>query len=492
MRVIFNRFISSASLVCIFLSFINIANATNKFDIDFYNVGQGHCCVASTQKNGIIIIDAGSSSTMGVDEVTHKKNKNNQLATHIFDSVKNSIKTLGKLNFIITHADKDHLNLAEPIVRMVIKDNLLKKRNIQFILGGEENDYTSSVSGKEAKELIDFLKKNKKISYAYGTDFIQNNLLWNPPPHISLQFSDDEDIRFLSVKREKKYDPSNNDETNASSIVVRLKGGRKSVMITGDKTRREIVSLIKKYKKNGEEEKLKSFVLLSTHHGSEEDFSEELMEVVQPSFLVVSSGTSSFFHPRPKAVCSDLVLKNIKKITGVRWHPIRSYGDISSISENYLSHLVPICSGENNNFRNTPYSYSMTTLGIYVTADQGTVKFSFNNGNTTVKHTKTIGDHDFSKAIHNFLTSKSCEWSVIKIPKITLSKELCQIISVCSSLRSLDLSHIPMKDKDTDNIITVIKTLTSLTTLNIKTDVMKKENIQKIYESWGYRGLKIK
>lgn len=487
MRLIFDRFIFS--LYILFLTF-NIANASDEFNVDFYNVGQGHCCIVKTQKNGVIIIDAGSSSTIGID---WKKPPNKGkpliqlLANDIFDSVKNDMKRLKKLNFIITHADKDHLNLAEPIVRMAIytrEDEFLKKENIQFILGGKKTDFT----GVEAKTLIDFLD-HEGISCAYGDEFTENNLLWYPPPSkVNFQFGNGEKIEFISVKMEDRTGHKTADSNNASSIVVRLEGGGQSVMITGDKTKNEIKHIVEKYK-NGEKE-LKSHILLATHHGSREDFSEEWIEFIKPTFLVISSGISSFFHPRLEAVFSESVLKNIEMNKIDKWHPIRFYSELSSMSDYSENNLIPIGLGENNNFRNSPYSYSMTKLGIYSTVDQGKIEFSFNKGIISLKTHKQEGDGDLLKAFNQLLTSKSSEWSSLKIfNKKILSADFYKIIYTCSSLRILDLSNIDVDKKDTDDIYNLVKSLTSLTTLKIKTTSMTELEKTKIGNEWGHRGL---
>lgn len=500
MTTIDNRLSSVAIAVFLLFSF-SVASAAGKFDVDFYNVGQGHCVVARSAKNGVLIIDAGSSSTVGVDEVTVKTGQILHLAKQIFSSIDGDLNKGSALSFIITHADKDHLNLAQPIIVEVI-NKYAKNNKIRFILGNQESQYSKGAG----KELLEFIK-NEKILYSFGTDFRKANnkdLFWTPPPNFTFEGGDGENITFLSVKSDIKV-PTKKDKAtgqptalpdekkkNASSIVVKIEGGGRSVMITGDKTRAEITLLIGLYKTSGKIKELKSDVLLATHHGSEEDFSEDWMKMVNPSYLVVSSGTSAFFHPRPEAICSKEVLDNLIKTQQQPWHPIRSYGNLPSIqySDNLL---IPVGSGGRENFRSTPYSYSMTNAGIYVTADQGTVKFSFNNGVMTVAPSKQNGDNDFDKAFKNFLTSQKDDLNDIVIyPPNTLSKGFFkEVLPLCSSLKNLDLSHCTAKDKHTDNIIHVVTTLTNLSTLNMSTNSMRNSNKKRIGEAWGPRGLSL-
>jgi beta-lactamase superfamily II metal-dependent hydrolase len=488
-----------------------------KFDVDFYDVGQGHCVIARTTQNGVLIIDAGSSSTVGVEGVT-KSNKNSSLAQGIFNSIKNQLESGSSLNLIITHADKDHLNLTkfilEEAVKTYEKNNYVVKDKIKVIFGGNRDNYNS----RTAKNLLKFIHptiyegspSQPKIPCAFGSEFTEDksNLLWIPPTGFTFNSDTDESVSFLSVKREvkpksstkkRKIDeitsetPSEEDDededTNASSIVVKLNGGGGSCMITGDKTITEIGEIIGKYQNADKLKYLKSDVFLATHHGSENDFSPNWMKHVNPSYLIVSSGTSSFFHPRQNAVCSQDVLDNLDKSVPTQpWHPIRAYGNLSALFSTPRS--IPIASGSKENFRSTPYSYSMTNHGIYLTADQGTIKFSFNAGKIYVAPTNQKGDVNFDAALKSFLDLRAKELtSLIIRPPSTLSKDLSESLNLCTTLESLDLSSYPTNDSHTDQLVEAITNLKELSVLKMAPNKLSEESKEKIRKAWGYKGL---
>lgn len=519
------------------LFFVSIENTKAAFDeVDFYDVGQGHCVVAHS-KNGTLVIDAGSSSTIGIEGIEESSDdKYDILANKIFKSIQRKVKQYtsdsGSLeepvdltddsvsirvpvvNFIITHADKDHLNLSNKIATKF--NNVFNRRNvsIKFILGGDETEYSSG----ESQDLLKFIK-DEKIKSVYGSNFNfspQKSLLWNLPDGFNFEFGSD-DLQFLSTtsivkkapaglfkhKREQtRKIPSEQQNKNASSIVVRIIGKNGSVMITGDKTKEEIneiISLHTRYNRSGSS-LLKSDILLATHHGSEEDFSSEWMRVVRPDYLVVSCGISSYNHPRHEAVLSRDVLRNLSFISGTPWHPIRSYGRLDTIEINH--NVIPVSSGKVDDDHPIPYSYAMTNFGIYITADQGNINFFFDErSGVKVTTSKNGGDLDQGKALYNFLISYNDTWSDLLLPPMIFSDDrmLDEVIKKCSSLKNLDLRYCEIKDeikdatKIAEKILSQLTLLPSMNLRNVRGDALinEEENKEKIRKAWGYRGLNL-
>jgi competence protein ComEC len=87
-------------------------------------------------------------------------------------------------------------------------------------------------------------------------------------------------------------DPKNND-----SLVLRLRYGQRSFLLTGDVERpieREMV--------DGGELRATD-VLKVPHHGSRTSSTEEFLGAVQPAFAVISAGfENSYGHPHPTVV----------------------------------------------------------------------------------------------------------------------------------------------------------------------------------------------
>lgn len=518
----------------LFFSFLIVTSAGLAFDeVNFYNVGQGHCAVAKSKK-GILIVDAGSSSTMGIDGIKEDSEKKYEsLANKLYKSIEDysssshasssdkdekKEKTTGSdvglssshhsflnvpITFIITHADKDHLNLAKQLAENFSKKTLTREaRKIKFILGGSKTEYSSG----EANKLLKFLEKNKNIKIAYGSEFIQDDstLLWSPPKTLGLEFNSNE-LGFLSVKaiinvKRPRGAPSSDDQNkNASSIVVKIIGKNGSVMIAGDKTKVQIQNIIASHRVKKLLHNLKSDILLATHHGSAEDFSAAWVEAVKPSYLVISCGTSSYDHPRPLAVCSPDVLKNLdlKYAETTPWHAIRACGSLQEITFKHdRSIIFPLSSGfkKIGECSKTIYSYSMTRAGIYVTADQGTINFSFDTSGIVVRPSKRQGTTSLPDALRNFLTSyPDIMWSdLIPHPTIFSSKEdITWIKSNLLALENLDLKYCRVSNEHADDIGELIKKLKTLRLMEFLENDITPENKDKIREAWGYRGLSL-
>lgn len=520
-------------------------------DITFYNVGQGHCVVAYSKTKGILVIDAGSSSTVGIDGVKGDgkcailaqmicQDIRSKIATYFEDDKKassgsgtsdapldftDSLFDNGiPISFIITHADQDHLNLVKPIVEDLLspQERFDKKAKLSghvqlkanFILGGYEAAYKKGPS----TELLALISSYDR---AYGEHFKKSkDLLWTPiwtSPSKDFKFDlGNNEIEFISVKNDKKRMQigkartpmdDDSDDTNASSIVVRIKSLFKySVMITGDKTTSQILTILNLYKQEQRFDFLKSDVLLATHHGSEVDFNSEWMAAVNPYYLVVSCGTSSYDHPRPIAVCSPQVLYNLRYVADTPWHPIRACGTLSDITflENNHKPIFPISSGfrlsgEKNN--KVIYSYSMTKAGVYVTADQGTINFSFSERGIKVTPSKREGHIDLRQAFYQFLTSYSDKrfadsditWSQLVFPSFDdfLLRDYEVVYKNCPELQELYLDSLTASDKDSDALCEVIKSLRTLRVMNLPKNRLSDKGREKIYQAWNHRGLNI-
>lgn len=87
-------------------------------------------------------------------------------------------------------------------------------------------------------------------------------------------------------------------EPNDSSTIVRLTYGEISVLLTGDAPSYVEHQLVSKYG-----ESLHSTVLKAGHHGSRYSSSEEFLDTVYPSYVVISSGKdNSYGHPHQETL----------------------------------------------------------------------------------------------------------------------------------------------------------------------------------------------
>lgn len=114
----------------------NMSNSQlQKAKITVWNVGQGSCTTVEIPENPLLLVDFGSSKNPPEQKSNWKRNLTNDLLT-IAQAAK-------KLQVIISHSDKDHLNLAKSLFSEL--DNLQSNgHEIEYMItfGGKKDSYT--------------------------------------------------------------------------------------------------------------------------------------------------------------------------------------------------------------------------------------------------------------------------------------------------------------------------------------------------------------
>ena len=119
------------------------------YDITFYNVGQGNCTIVRSPTRKVLFVDAGSSSTLGIAgiDTDDEGGKYEQLSSRVVDFVKDDLDHSQWLYFIISHPDKDHLNLVRSIISKSKFVDLSSKKPfdgymIGVLFGGDHTIYS--------------------------------------------------------------------------------------------------------------------------------------------------------------------------------------------------------------------------------------------------------------------------------------------------------------------------------------------------------------
>lgn len=295
-RVVFFSFIACSSL-------FSAENAK----ITFFNVGQGDCTIIESPENGILIIDGGSSNTEGIKEID-ELNKIESLAHKVFNYVLPQIKEGTKINFIITHSDKDHLNLIGSIITNI--KNKFPRKVMGVLLGGNANEYAK----EDGQRLIQTLNTTDGIYYFYSENIFNQEGLFFKVSVINTEWSQtlacwDNCINYLSIKKEissmsRTTKKPKIDNSNDSSIVMKLNINGKSLIITGDKGETQLLLILARtyIEENFSTlSTLKTNILLSTHHGSRKDCCVDWLNHTQPEYIIISSGRS-YGHPSQKTI----------------------------------------------------------------------------------------------------------------------------------------------------------------------------------------------
>ena len=215
-----------------------VSAAAKKLVVHFIDVGQGDA----------ILIQYGNTNSL-IDTGVEKKYS--QLQAYL-----KSIKVKNIKNLIVTHPDADHMGSAD----LVIKNYHVK------------NVYMTSYTSKsgEYKELISAIKKYK--------------------------------VKRVNVKKGSKIDmggikaqvlSANNkaENSNDSSIVLKLVHGKKSFLFTGDISAKVEKQIAAQYNVNVD-------VLKTSHHGSDTSSAVSFIKETSPEYAVITVGKeNNYGHP---------------------------------------------------------------------------------------------------------------------------------------------------------------------------------------------------
>ncbi len=247
----------------------NIDINSEKLNIFYFDVGQADCTLI-TLNNKNILIDAGNKSD----------------GEYIGEFLKE--KEIDNIDyFIVTHGDLDHSGGAG-----IILNNC--KVNQMFMPEGIEE---SEENYQELKGIAS--KNNVKLSKVKVND----------------EFSlDKASFEVVSVK-------NNTDNTaNESSIVIKLNYINTSYLFMGDATQ----DIEKEINCN------KVDVLKVGHHGSDTSSSSQFLNMVQPTYAIISAGDNKKYNHPTEEVLQRLTDANIQESN--------IYITRKQISEIYLLH----------------------------------------------------------------------------------------------------------------------------------------------------------
>lgn len=251
-------------VLLIFLSFIQINHQNNKYDnleidsselnIFFFNVGQAESMLI-TSDNCNMLIDCG----------------NNSDGKYISEFLKShGIKDLDYL--IGTHIDEDHIGGMQEVLSNIQVQTLYMPY--------------STYEGKQFYiQLEEYIKENninqQQIEKSQNKEYRLGNAIW----------------KCLAVDNSN---PSDKNKLNDTSIVIKLDYGNTKYLFTGDITD-SIDSKIEGLEKVD--------VLKVAHHGAKESTSSEFLNIVRPTYAIISAGNNeNYNHP------NQSVIKRLKDV----------------------------------------------------------------------------------------------------------------------------------------------------------------------------------
>lgn len=252
--------IRSIVLILLFLAVLFVwhesarGDANTDLSISFLDVGQGDAILIETPDGIDVLVDGGPGSAVLSELST---------ALGAFD------RTIDMV--VATHPDADHIGgLIDVLERYDVGMILMTERE------GESNAaraYQEAARAEGAQ--IVYAAQGQRFTLGARTTI---------------------DILFPSGDVTDM-------ESNASSIVARLSYGETDVLLTGDAPKQTEAELLDVYGVG-----LQSEILKVGHHGSRTSSSEEFIEMVAPTYAIISAGKdNSYGHPHQEVVDTLLV-----------------------------------------------------------------------------------------------------------------------------------------------------------------------------------------
>lgn len=234
----------------------SLANPTGSdAQISFLNVGEGDSALINLPGSVQILIDGGRSGTV-LNPLSKRMPKNDRRIEYIVES----------------HPDADHIGGLNDVLKSYEVGEIIK---------------TEAQSSSQTYASLENLTKSKNIPV-----FLANK---------------GENISFGSAHAEV-LNPSENEisslSSNNSSIVLRFEYQGSCAMFTGDAE----IEAQTKIKNSFSQNELKCELFKVAHHGSAGAFDENLTDVVDPKYAVISVGKNSYGHPASSVLSS---LKNM-------------------------------------------------------------------------------------------------------------------------------------------------------------------------------------
>lgn len=392
---IINKYLAIV-LVCVGYAF-----SYGSCDLTLFDVGQGNCSLVKCTDKSVLMIDCGSSSNI----FKGKKFKNvmiDEIAKKATALYRQSPVT--EFCLIISHPDKDHYNWTIGVLK---KCELLMRGDRKFhvnlvYLGGSESDYNA--------KFITFLKNGKtKIVYPTAAGKTKTvTCLCDSAGAYEL-------LPALPCKKK--------DESNDSSLVIRISHGTKSCIITGDATGKTTEHIMKHCSRAGYS--LMSDIALASHHGAEDEEcnSSNWIAAINPQYVIFSAGVhEGYLHPR------TAIVNRHQDYTATRSYHILHTGVKKRSDDVAATHIYGL----------NPEHYGIiaTASNVLSTLSQGSIAFSWITGDTVLS-VPSCSNGEF------FETEKECVLHCSLNPHATL-----QSCFALDKMASLNFSNLGIDDTD--------------------------------------------
>jgi competence protein ComEC len=269
---------AALTLVALFIVILthplSAPRADGRLRVDFLDVGQGDAALLTMPDGSTLIIDGGgrpSYSARSSQEDDAESEAFERDARSIGEAVVSEYlwqRGLDAVDYVLaTHADADHLDGLSDVVKNFRVRAALVARTPESDAVYRRFARTASASGAP----VYLVGRGDVLKFGA----VEIDVLWPP-----------------LVERDRDA-PSRNDD----SIVLRLRFGRKTILLTGDIEAKAETALL------SARDDLGSDALKVAHHGSRTSSTQPFVAATHPSLAVISVGLDSpFGHPHPEVL----------------------------------------------------------------------------------------------------------------------------------------------------------------------------------------------
>lgn len=268
----FAAFALAASLVVIVAHPLSAGGAEGRLRVDFLDVGQGDAALVTMPDGSTLLVDGGGRPDFrqgrGDEDGTEEFEPDSRGVGEAVVSEYLWWRGLAQVDYVLaTHADADHIEGLGAIVKNFRVEGALVARapsdNAEFV--------RFATSAQEAGVPVYVVGRGDRLSFGA----VKADVLWPLPAQGGADL------------------PSGNND----SIILRLRFGRRTFLLTGDAESDAERALVA----SGDD--LSADVLKVAHHGSRTSSTEAFVTATRPMLAVVSVGRDSpYGHPHPEVL----------------------------------------------------------------------------------------------------------------------------------------------------------------------------------------------
>ncbi len=280
-----------AAMLAICLPFgAAMGDGFRRMDLVFVDVGQGDCMhIRSGGRN--YLIDGGGSTDFEVGNKTLKPYL-----------LKNGVRRID--GAFVTHLHTDHYKGICELAKagMVHRLYVYEANRLKIDQICEETEL--------AAEAVVFLRRGQRVRLPSGG--FRDGSFRGGGFRGGSGRADEDDANSVTVlwppaKTDAEYEEmiADEEDENASSLILRVNIGGVSLLATGDLGEDGERELLQEYDRDGAQEPpaLHTDILKVGHHGSKTSSSEEFLDAVRPSLAVIQVGENNMYgHPTPEVL----------------------------------------------------------------------------------------------------------------------------------------------------------------------------------------------